>query len=175
MKKDFDRWNEVKKQLEHEAVTPLAFPQNGEVWICTLGKNLGREQNGGLEDFSRPVLVIRKFNNEMFWVVPLTTKQKQIVFYFNYTDPAGAPVAAILSQLRLVSINRFRRFLYELPRTQLREMRARLCELIIENRKPAVKRVSSELSETESIVNLGYTNQSKKSIDTKGAVDKPNI
>lgn len=174
MKKDFDRWNEMKKQLEHEAMAPLAFPQNGEVWMCTLGKNLGREQNGGLEDFSRPVLVIRKFNNEMFWIVPLTTKQKPLVFYFNYNDPAGAPVAAILSQLRLVSVSRFRRFLYELPRTQLDEMRATLCELV-ENRKPAVKRVSSELSESESIVSTGYANSSEKSMSKNGAVDKPNI
>jgi mRNA interferase MazF len=69
MQKDFDRWNEIKKQLAH--VPAAAFPKNGEVWMCTLGKNLGREQNGGSQDFSRPVLVIKKFNNEIFWGVPL--------------------------------------------------------------------------------------------------------
>jgi mRNA interferase MazF len=126
MEKDFDRWNGIKKQLAHDVPPPLAFPKNGEVWMCTLGKNLGREQNGGSQDFPRPVMVIKKFNNEIFWVVPLSTKQKPLDFYFNYNDPSGAPVAAVLAQLRLVSINRFRRDIYALPATLLRDVRARL-------------------------------------------------
>src|SRR6202163_3901033 len=126
MEKDFDRWNTIKKQLAHDVPPPLAFPKNGEVWMSTLGKNLGREQNGGSQDFSRPVLVIKKFNNEIFWIVPLSTKQKALDFYFNYNDPSGAPVAAILAQLRLVSINRFQRDIYVLPATLLREVHARL-------------------------------------------------
>jgi mRNA interferase MazF len=126
MEKDFDRWTTIKKQLAHDVPLPLAFPKNGEVWMCTLGKNLGREQNGRSQDFSRPVLVIKKFNNEIFWVVPLSTKQKPLDFYFNYNDPSGTAVAAVLAQLRLVSINRFRRDIYVLPATLLREVRARL-------------------------------------------------
>ena len=126
MEKDFDRWNGIKKRLAHDLPLPPAFPKNGEVWMCTLGKNLGREQNGGSQDFSRPVLVIKKFNNEIFWVVPLSTKQKPLDFYFNYNDPSGAPVAAVLAQLRLVSINRFRRDIYVLPAMLLRQVSARL-------------------------------------------------
>jgi len=152
MTKDFDKWNEMKKQLEHQAVPPFVFPENGEVWMCVIGKNLGREQNGGSHDFSRPVLVIKKFNNEMFWVVPLSTKQKSLNFYFNYTDPNGVPVAAILAQLRLVSINRFRRVLYELPGTQLYEIRTRLAEFITGNRNPAIGRGFSAPSESEGTV-----------------------
>ena len=126
MEKDFDRWNEIKKRLAHDAPLPPAFPKNGEVWMCALGNNLGREQNGGPRDFSRPVLVIKKFNNEIFWIVPLSTKQKPLDFYFNFNDPSGAPVAAVLAQLRLVSINRFQRDIYALPDILLREVRARL-------------------------------------------------
>jgi mRNA interferase MazF len=126
MENDFDRWNEIKKRLAGNASPPPAFPKNGEVWMCTLGKNLGREQDGGMRDFSRPVLVVKKLNNEIFWVVPLSTKQKSLDFYFNYEDPSGAPVAAVLAQLRLVSINRFRRDIYVLPATLLDEVRVRL-------------------------------------------------
>jgi hypothetical protein len=80
----------------------------------------------------------------MFWVVPLSTKQKNLDFYFNYDDPNGVPVAAILAQLRLVSIKRFHRNVYELPSTQLCKVLARLRGFLIENRNPAVKRDSSE-------------------------------
>jgi mRNA interferase MazF len=126
MPNDFDRWNEIKKQLATEEPLPPAFPKSGEVWMCALGMNLGREQNGGPRDFSRPVLVVQKFNNEMFWVVPLTTKQKALDFYFNFDDPSGAHVAAVLPQLRLVSVNRLRRDIYVLPAVLLGEVRARL-------------------------------------------------
>ncbi len=126
MDKDFDRWNEIKKRLARDAPLPHAFPKIGEVWMCSLGKNLGREQDGGPQDFSRPVLVVKKFNNEIFWVVPLSTKQKPLDFYFNYNDPSGVPVAAVLAQLRLVSINRLRRDIYVLPPALLEEVRAQL-------------------------------------------------
>jgi mRNA interferase MazF len=126
MENDFDRWNKIKKRLARDAPLPPAFPKDGEVWMCSLGKNLGREQDGGSRDFSRPVLVVKKFNNEIFWVVPLSTKQKPLDFYFNYTDPSGAPVAAVLAQLRLVSINRLRRDIYVLPPALLHEVRAQL-------------------------------------------------
>ena len=152
MEKDFDRWNGIKKKLAHDTISPLVFPEIGEVWVCTLGKNLGREQNGGLSDFSRPALVIKKFNNEMFWVVPLTTKQKPFDFYFNFTDPNGAPVAAILAQLRLVSINRFRRVLYVLPKQKFLKICRKLSNSITPNRNPAVGRGFSAPSEPEGTV-----------------------
>src|SRR5258707_9060303 len=38
---------------------------------------------------------LKKFDNEIFWSFPLSTKQKPLDFYFNYNDPSGAPVAAV--------------------------------------------------------------------------------
>lgn len=115
MQDDFDDWNELKKQLAAGPPPPSAFPKSGEVWICALGHNIGREQNGGGQSFSRPVLIVHKFNNEMFWVVPLSSKQKRLDFYFNYEDPRGEKVAAILAQLRLLSIHRLHRNMYDMP------------------------------------------------------------
>jgi hypothetical protein len=47
--------------------------------------------------------------------VPLSTKQKRFDFYFNFTDPNKSPVSAILAQMKLVSIKRLQRKMYELP------------------------------------------------------------
>lgn len=112
MDQEFDRWNETKKELDKTDNKPTLFPKEGEVWMCSIGKNIGFEQNGAGDSFSRPVLVIKKFNNKMFWVVPLSTKQKPLDFYYNFSDPKHQRVAAVLAQLRLVSIKRFRRNLY---------------------------------------------------------------
>jgi mRNA-degrading endonuclease toxin of MazEF toxin-antitoxin module len=117
MENEFDRWNEVKKKIDiqEQNVKDIGFPQQGEVWIAILGKNIGREQNGAIDDFSRPVLVIKTFNTSMFWIVPLSTKQKHFDFNYNFNDVTGRPVSALIAQLRLVSHKRFQRKLYDMP------------------------------------------------------------
>ncbi len=115
MEQEFDAWNEFKKDLNKTIPLFANFPKKGEVWIVALGKNIGYEQEGTGANFTRPVLVIKKFNNDMFWCLPLSTKQKDINFYFNFTDPSDQNVSVILPQMKLLSIKRFQRKLYEIP------------------------------------------------------------
>lgn len=123
---DFDIWNELKKKIDGNQNQPDRFPKEGEVWICSLGRNVGFEQNGSGNNFSRPILIIKKFNNHMFWGVPLSTKQKIFNFYFNFTDPNNLKVSAILAQMRLISVKRLKRKLYNISQEQLYEIRQRL-------------------------------------------------
>ncbi len=116
----FNAWNMSKKELESKDVKLKTFPKVGDVWVTVFGKNIGREQNGGKKNFTRPGLVVKNFNNELFWVVPLTTKQKDSNFNFNYIDPSGNAVSAITSQMKPLSIKRFKRRMYLLDsQTQL--------------------------------------------------------
>src|SRR5690349_15415167 len=101
--KDFDHWNELKKKIDREDNDPDKFPKEGEVWMSALGRNVGFEQNGSGDNFSRPVLIVKKFNNHMFWSIALSTKQKEFDFYFNYIDPNNQKVSAILAQMKLLS------------------------------------------------------------------------
>lgn len=132
MKKDFDTWNNIKKEVENRVFPgdDFPFPKKREVWMCVLGKNIGFEQNGGGDNFSRPVLVIKKFNNQMFWVAPLSTKQKEYDFYYNFTDPENLKVSLILAQLRLVSIKRFGRPMYEFSSKDFNTIISRLKDLL---------------------------------------------
>ena len=113
--KDFNRWNELKKKID--AINGILdnFPKEGEVWMSDVGLNIGYEQNGSEDNFSRPMLIVKKFNNHMFWAVPLSTKQKDFDFYFNYTDPNNQKVSAILAQMKLVSVKRLKRDIYIIP------------------------------------------------------------
>lgn len=58
MPKDFDKWSRNKKLLEEHAYAQLSFHER-EIWWCSLGLNLGDEQDGKHQDFERPVLVLR--------------------------------------------------------------------------------------------------------------------
>lgn len=130
MQNDFDYWNELKKKIESEQNDPNKFPKEGEVWMSNLGKNIGFEQNGSGNSFSRPILIIKKFNNKMFWCVPLSTKQKNLDFYFNYTDPQNQKVSAILAQMKLISIKRLKRKMYEIDLKTLEEIKMVIKSLV---------------------------------------------
>jgi mRNA interferase MazF len=124
--KDFDKWNEFKKRIDEDNNMPANFPKEGEVWMSNVGINVGFEQNGNEDNFTRPMLIIKKFNNHMFWAVPLSTKQKNFDFYFNFTDLNNQKVSVILAQMKLVSVKRLKRDIYIMPSDLFKEIKGRL-------------------------------------------------
>jgi len=124
--KEFDIWNSLKKKIQIHDKDVNFFPKEGEVWMSAVGKNIGYEQNGSGDNFSRPILIIKKFNNHMFWGVPLSSKQKNLDFYFNFTDVNQQKVSVILAQMKLISVHRLNRKLYEVPQVTLNLIKVKL-------------------------------------------------
>ena len=104
-KKDFKEWHTKKESIENRPSSRLFFHER-EVWWCALGENIGFEQDGKGKQFLRPVLVFKKFNNEVFWAIPLSTRIKDSRFYFSIKLADNIPRVAILSQLRLIDAKR---------------------------------------------------------------------
>ena len=69
MEKDFDRWNEQKKAVDRTRFTP--FVHMREVWWCSLGVNIGAEENGN-DEFDHHELrnVRRKLDRVKRAIVP---------------------------------------------------------------------------------------------------------
>ena len=109
--KDFDKWNRRKKEIENRNIDnpKIMFCDRG-IWWCSIGTNIGIEQDGKGNNFERPVLVLRKFNKYIFLGIPLTTKKKNLnlPFYFKLKG-AKVESIAILSQIRLFSSKRLLR------------------------------------------------------------------
>lgn len=105
----FDKWNEVKKQLEQQTGTNVS---NGEVYWLSVGQNLGSETYGKGADFKRPVLVLNKvyIKNYInaFVGVPLSSKtsQKSGCLYYKFIDKQGVKQVALLAQIRLFDTKR---------------------------------------------------------------------
>lgn len=107
MEKNFDKWN-IKKQ-EINIRNELVLFHEREIWWCSVGVNIGYEQDGKNELFERPVLVIKKFNRDVLWVLPLTRSNKQGGYYYSTSIPESSGSVIILSQLRLISSKRLLR------------------------------------------------------------------
>ena len=117
MKKDYRTWTPLKKSLNNSSEPRLFFHER-EVWYCHLGENVGFEQDGRGDRFLRPVVIVRKFNNEIFWGIPLTRTQKDLPFYFTFSIQSeteskakNEKSTAVLSQIRLVDAKRLRRMI----------------------------------------------------------------
>jgi len=110
--KDFDRWNEVKKHLDSKA-GPMNLVNKGEVWWCSLGVNIGHEQNGKRDLFDRPVIVLKKFSSDGFLIIPITSKIKRGPYYRTFVH--GQLIqCALISQIRFVSNLRLRKWIYKM-------------------------------------------------------------
>ena len=106
MEKDFQKWHNKKKEIHESDELPYFYER--EIWWCSLGVNVGYEQDGKHENFERPVLLLKKFNQHVLWAVPLTSKQKNGKYYYSFEFGKETSVA-ILSQLRLISSKRLLR------------------------------------------------------------------
>jgi mRNA interferase MazF len=104
MAKEFQKCHGKKAEVD-EKRSRVYFHER-EIWFCHLGANVGFEQDGKGELFGRPVIIFRKFNNEVFWALPLTTKSKKGRFYYPIDLKDGVHRMAILSQLRLLDAKR---------------------------------------------------------------------
>lgn len=104
MEKNFDRWNAKKKAIHDSAGTALFHER--EVWWCVLGTNVGFEQDGGNGDFSRPVVILKKFNLDACLVVPLTARPKKGKYYLSIGRIEQREAVAVLSQVRFIDRKR---------------------------------------------------------------------
>lgn len=108
MEKNFDTWNEVKKELDTKIIDRDLFFHAREVWWCSLGINVGVESNGKNENFERPILIIKKFNANMIWCLPITSTIKKSFFHYQIKFN-NKKRSVILSQIRVVSSKRLLR------------------------------------------------------------------
>ena len=106
MDQDYDNWSKLKKSLSREK--SKIFFHEREIWYCSLGKNIGYEEDGKNELFERPILIIKKFNNDIFLSIPLTSSQKDNIYYYKY-KLNSKEYSSILSQIRLLDRKRLSR------------------------------------------------------------------
>jgi mRNA interferase MazF len=104
MQKDYRRWHDKKVKLNDAEGTALFHER--EVWWCALGANIGFEQDGSSELFTRPVVILAKFNLDACLVVPLTARPKTGKYYFPVGTVGGRQAVAVLSQIRFVDRKR---------------------------------------------------------------------
>ena len=125
MEKEFDNWNIKKKKL---SITERVYFHKGDVWYLSIGKNIGDEEDGKNQNFERPVLITRKFNNNIFIGVPLTSQDKNGKYYHKLISFSGS--TAILSQVRLFDAKRLLRYIGKIDSNELKEIKIKIGKIV---------------------------------------------
>ncbi len=128
MEKDFKQWHFRKESLHKEDIRPFFSEQ--EVWFCALGANVGSEQDGVGTKFLRPVIIVKKFNAEIFWGVPTTRRNKRGEFYLRFSFQKDDFTTAILSQIRLIDAKRLSHKIGMIRKTDFKELKKRLTSFL---------------------------------------------
>ena len=116
MQKDFDKWNEKKKKLDVRVIEETLFFKEAEVWWIHIGLNIGFETNGKGEEFTRPVLILKKYNKFSFLAVPLSTSTKTNKYRVSVGIIDGKNALANLSQIKNIDSKRLAKKICTLER-----------------------------------------------------------
>ncbi len=125
MDQGYDNWNNKKKQLSR---LERVYFNKGDIWLASLGKNLGDEEDGKNINFERPILIIRKFNNNIFLGIPLTSQEKNGKYYHKLVSFNGSTV--ILSQIRLFDAKRLLRKMGKIENNELIEIKEKIGKIV---------------------------------------------
>lgn len=128
MQKDFTAWHKSKTDIDSSI--DRAFFHQREVWWCSIGSNVGFEQDGKGKNFARPVLILKGFSKEVFLCVPLTTKLKEGRYYHFIDVGDGIPRKVILSQVRLLDSKRLQEKIATVDEIQFSKIKKAVIRLL---------------------------------------------
>ena len=128
-KKDFFTWS-AEKEAIHESKPRIPFFNEKDVWFASLGVNVGFEQDGKGRQFLRPIVVLKKFNNETLWGIALTSKSKTGPYYFSFTHDGNRRSTANLSQFRLIDSKRLQYKIGTISSVDFEQLKQLIIDLI---------------------------------------------
>lgn len=124
----YNKWN-IKKQKINFSDNEGFYFQEGDVWWCSLGLNIGSESYGKGESFRRPVLILKKLSLDLCIALPFTSKKKFGSWFMNIMlDDMHQCV--LLYQIRTLNTRRFQRKIGEVDRVTLTSIKEKLKRLL---------------------------------------------
>jgi len=104
IQKDFDVWNMNKKHIHADNDNKLY--RTRDIWWCSLGVNIGFEEDGTGNTGERPVVIVRGFSKQVCLIMPLTSSEKSNPYYISLGIVNGRKAFVITSQIRLIDTKR---------------------------------------------------------------------
>jgi mRNA interferase MazF len=111
-----------------------------DIWWCSFGQNIGDEENGKGDNFMRPVVVLKKFNQNICLVAPTSTRLKDNKYYFEI-EYNNQKYSVLMSQIRTMDAKRFRKRIARLSKHELNQINKELAVTILDQKIDLPKEV----------------------------------
>ncbi|MEA1920556.1 MAG: type II toxin-antitoxin system PemK/MazF family toxin [Campylobacterota bacterium] len=129
----FDEWNEVKKVAQIKERRLDIKPR--EIFWAKIGQNIGDEEYGKGQNFTRPVIVIRQLSRDLFLGVPTTTTLKDNDYFhlFEYSNKQRGDIqnSAMILQLKVFSKKRLMNKIGTINKNDFEEILTKARKLLI--------------------------------------------
>jgi len=126
--KDFNLWNENKKELDKQE--NIKYFREWQIWYISMWINIWFEQDWKWKKFERPILILKKFNKDIFLGIPTTTIKKNQKFYFNIWKIKWKENYLILSQIRLFSSKRLINIIWWINKILLKQVKQKISKIL---------------------------------------------
>ena len=127
MDKDFDKWNDLKKDIENNNKKCLF--NEWEIWWLSVWLNLRQESCWKWDSFRRPVLILKKLSSNTFIWIPLSSQYKTWTWFANYKQH-WVDYTALLYQIKMFDICRFQRRIEQIDENDFKTIKNRLKNLL---------------------------------------------
>ena len=128
MQEKYSKWNALKQELNKEKEIP--YFREWQAWFINMWLNIWFEQNWKKDDFKRPVLIVKKFNKDMFIWIALTKTIKKWKFYYELDIVKEFKSYAILSQIKMYSSNRLISHIWWVDLITLKDIKKKINKII---------------------------------------------
>ena len=127
----YNLWN--TKKIQTANLRPKSV-KNGCIYWTKIGKNIGCEVFGKGDNFTRPVLVLMKFNagKSLFLGVPLTSKFKNSPYTHIFRDSNDKLQTALLDQVRIFDTRRILSRCGNVDETEFKNIKDKLANILAE-------------------------------------------
>lgn len=99
------------------------------MYWCRIGLNIGVEQDGKGDNFMRPVIILKKFSDQIVLVIPLTTKNHKGDWYIDLSID-NKDVQGVLNQIRPIDTKRLLSSMGQIGRTEVTKIITAYYEII---------------------------------------------
>lgn len=138
MEKNYRDWMPVKSKVNNTASRPLNYRER-EIWVCSIGENIGFENDGKGKGFRRPVLVLKIYNRYSCLIMPLSTTQKRTKYHYEFDGHTGKMSVALLSQVRTIDSARLHDKIGYADKEDFSAIKTRLIKLLQDTNSPSAK------------------------------------
>lgn len=128
LEKDMELWHDMKLKLSKN--NKVLFFREWQIWFISMWLNVWFEENWKNYNFSRPVLILKKFSKYVFLWIPTTTSKKEWKFYEYLWEINQKQNYLLLSQIRLYSTKRLLSHIWWVSKNKLLEIKQKIKKLI---------------------------------------------